>query len=202
MSLISNQKQMRARIARKVLLLSLAFAVKGKHRGRYRLAGDAAPRIDAAITCCGEDVDMIMDTAAGTATQDNPPDCFRIFILDDGQSSTLCKAVEKYNQSGDILGQGGQTHSVVNDLVGPMTDDLGTVQCFGMGYIVRRAALEDIGGYPQVNFGEDVFCSHVLYGHGWGVAFLRENLQTGLAAGNFQAVLKQHMRWLPSLQGI
>jgi cellulose synthase/poly-beta-1,6-N-acetylglucosamine synthase-like glycosyltransferase len=83
-----------------------------------------------------------------------------------------------------------------------MTDDLGTVQCYGTGYIVRRAALEEIGGYPQVNVGEDVFCSHTLAGYGWEIAFLRENVQTGLAAESFQAVLKQHMRWVqftPSL---
>jgi cellulose synthase/poly-beta-1,6-N-acetylglucosamine synthase-like glycosyltransferase len=104
--------------------------------------------------------------------------------------------------SDDILGQGGQTHSVINDFLGPMTDDLGTVQCYGTGYIVRRAALEEIGGYPQVNVGEDVFCSHTLAGYGWEIAFLRENVQTGLAAESFQAVLKQHMRWVQFTQSL
>ena len=75
----------------------LLFATKGKHRDRYRLTGDAAPAIDVVITCCGEEVDVIMDSAVGAASQDYPSDCFRVFILDDGQSSALQAAVKQYN---------------------------------------------------------------------------------------------------------
>jgi cellulose synthase/poly-beta-1,6-N-acetylglucosamine synthase-like glycosyltransferase len=75
----------------------LLFAAKGKHRGRYRLTGSTAPLIDVVITCCGEDVDVIMDSAVGAASQDYPSDCFRVFILDDGQSNALRTAVAQYN---------------------------------------------------------------------------------------------------------
>lgn len=47
-----------------------------------------------------------------------------------------------------------------------MHDSIGCSHCFGSGYIIRRAALDDIGGWPRVQVGEDIFCSYMLAGHG------------------------------------
>lgn len=66
--------------------------------------------------------------------------------------------------------------SVLNDLIGLINDNLNTAQCFGTGYIIRRLALDSIGGYPLVDVAEDVFLSHVLSGHDWGIAFVVESV--------------------------
>lgn len=78
--------------------LYLFFGTRGKHRPSYRLVGEAAPSIDVCITCCGEKLDVIMDTVAGAAMQDYPAERFRVFVLDDGKSETLEKAIDAYNK--------------------------------------------------------------------------------------------------------
>lgn len=68
--------------------------------------------------------------------------------------------------------------------------------CTGSGFVVRRSALEDIGGWPQAVAGEDVMCSTVLSSKGWKVAFIREDLQLGLAPNSLRSHIRQRMRWV------
>ena len=71
--------------------------------------------------------------------------------------------------------------------------------CTGSGYVVRRDALAEIGGWPLAETGEDYMCSALLSNAGWKIAFVRENLQSGLAPENIRAVVKQRMRWVNHL---
>lgn len=68
--------------------------------------------------------------------------------------------------------------------------------CTGTGYVARRKALEDIGGWPLAQAGEDYMCSVLLGDAGWGIAFVRENLQYGLCPESLRALIKQRMRWV------
>lgn len=68
--------------------------------------------------------------------------------------------------------------------------------CTGSGYVVRRSALTEIGGWPLAETGEDYMCSMLLSDAGWKIAFVRENLQIGLAPGSLLGLLKQRMRWV------
>lgn len=77
-----------------------------------------------------------------------------------------------------------------------LNDRLGAAMCTGSGYVVRRDALDEIGGWPLAETGEDFMCSALLSDAGWKIAFVRENLQSGLAPGNLRAVVKQRMRWV------
>lgn len=77
----------------------IAFGTKGKQRCRYKLVGDRAPNIDVVITCCGESIDIIMDTAIAAASQDYPSQCFQVFVLDDGQNNELKAAIKEYSQA-------------------------------------------------------------------------------------------------------
>lgn len=70
------------------------FLIKGRKREKLRIIGDVAPTVDVFITCCGEDIDVIIDTLRAAATVDYPPSQFRVILLDDGGSAELCKAVE------------------------------------------------------------------------------------------------------------
>ena len=78
--------------------LYLFFGSKGKHRASYRLTGEVAPDIDVCITCCGEMIDVIMDTVSGAARQNYPEEHFRVFVLDDAKSTELKIAIDTYNQ--------------------------------------------------------------------------------------------------------
>lgn len=77
-----------------------------------------------------------------------------------------------------------------------LNDRLGAAMCTGSGYVVRRYALNKIGGWPLAETGEDFMCSALLSDAGWKIAFVRENLQSGLAPENIRAVVKQRMRWV------
>jgi cellulose synthase/poly-beta-1,6-N-acetylglucosamine synthase-like glycosyltransferase len=78
----------------------------------------------------------------------------------------------------------------------PLNDRLDAAMCTGSGYIVRRSALEQIGGWPQVEAGEDFMCYAVLSSAGWKVAFIREDLQFGLAPDSLRSYIKQQTRWV------
>ncbi len=63
---------------------------------RYRLLGNAAPSIDVAIPCCGEEPDIVMDTVIAAASQDYPAHRFRIFVLDDKKDAKLERLIHNF----------------------------------------------------------------------------------------------------------
>lgn len=66
-----------------------------RKRPKLRLVGDNVPSVDVIITCCGEDDDLVLDTAKAACNIDYPPERFRVMICDDGKSKTLQEMVEK-----------------------------------------------------------------------------------------------------------
>ncbi|KAJ5661882.1 uncharacterized protein N7477_009498 [Penicillium maclennaniae] len=71
------------------------MALKKRGRPRLRLTGNDCPTVDVFITCCGENDEVVLDTARGALDQDYPVDRFRVIILDDGKSSTLEESVNQ-----------------------------------------------------------------------------------------------------------
>ena len=78
----------------------------------------------------------------------------------------------------------------------PLRDILAGASCTGSGYVLRRSALKDIGGLPLVDVGEDIMLSYLLHGAGWGVCYVKEEIQLGLAPETYEAYIKQRMRWV------
>lgn len=66
-------------------------------RPSYSLRGDVAPSIDVLVTCCGEAIDVIVNTIAAAASQDYPRGQLRVFLLDDGQDERLRQATGTLN---------------------------------------------------------------------------------------------------------
>ena len=75
-------------------------------------------------------------------------------------------------------------------------DSLGHADCLGSGYIMRRAAVEDVGGFPTESLSEDVCCSARLLGAGWKTCFIPESLQHGSVPESYNAHVKQRTRWV------
>ncbi|KAL2694772.1 hypothetical protein Neosp_001359 [[Neocosmospora] mangrovei] len=65
------------------------WSMKKRQRPKLRLTGNDVPTVDAFITCCGEDDDLVMDTVRAACDLDYPRDRFRVVILDDGKSAGL-----------------------------------------------------------------------------------------------------------------
>lgn len=75
-------------------------------------------------------------------------------------------------------------------------DRFNAVICVGTSYVVRRAALESIGGYVTTCIIEDYQTSTRLLAGGWRVIYLDEVLSVGEAPDRFRDYLDQRLRWL------
>jgi cellulose synthase/poly-beta-1,6-N-acetylglucosamine synthase-like glycosyltransferase len=69
------------------------FVWKKRRRPQLRLLGMDVPTVDVLITCCKEDVDLIIDTVRAACEVDYPTDKFRVVVLDDGASQDLREAI-------------------------------------------------------------------------------------------------------------
>ncbi|KAJ5975968.1 nucleotide-diphospho-sugar transferase [Penicillium waksmanii] len=99
-------------------------------RKRLRLHGNKdLPHVDVLLPCCGEDVDVILQTVQAACTLDYPKSHFRVLVLDDGQSQLLEKTVLElqtqwphlsYNsrgrQSGQVFAKSGNLNYALTSL--------------------------------------------------------------------------------------
>jgi cellulose synthase (UDP-forming) len=77
-----------------------------------------------------------------------------------------------------------------------LRDRFNAVVCVGTSYVVRRAALEAIGGYVTTCIIEDHQTSTRLLSTGWRVVFLDEILSVGESPDRFRDYIDQRLRWL------
>lgn len=70
------------------------FVLKSRNREKLRLKGDVVPTVDVLVTCCGEDEDLILNTARAACSIDYPFQAFRVIVLDDGKSPSLSRAID------------------------------------------------------------------------------------------------------------
>ncbi|KAF2846880.1 glycosyltransferase family 2 protein [Plenodomus tracheiphilus IPT5] len=69
------------------------FLIKGRQREKLRIVSETTPTVDVFVTCCKEDVQVIVDTVRAAAAIDWPSDQFRVIVLDDGADPLLQMAV-------------------------------------------------------------------------------------------------------------
>ena len=63
-----------------------------------RIIGNDVPCVDVFVTYCGEDIDVIQDTIRATCALDYPTAMVRVFVLDDGASTTLRNTIFSMQQ--------------------------------------------------------------------------------------------------------
>jgi cellulose synthase (UDP-forming) len=74
-------------------------------------------------------------------------------------------------------------------------DGAGSVTCSGTSFVVRREALEAVGGFVTDSLSEDYFTGIRLSAKGFRLVYLNEKLSAGLAAENMAAYVTQRLRW-------
>jgi cellulose synthase/poly-beta-1,6-N-acetylglucosamine synthase-like glycosyltransferase len=95
----------------------------------------------------------------------------------------------------DDLAQDGSGFAQISE---PSRGFFDCSQCAGSGYIMRRSALDTIGGWPLANVGEDIICSTMLQEQGWKTQFIPDQLQFGLVPDSFHSYINQRIRWVSS----
>jgi cellulose synthase (UDP-forming) len=73
-------------------------------------------------------------------------------------------------------------------------DGLGSATLIGSNALIRRAALDSIGGY-QPGLAEDLATSLALHGAGWRSVYVPEPLAPGLAPPDLAAWFTQQLKW-------
>ncbi len=74
-------------------------------------------------------------------------------------------------------------------------DGIGSLVCSGTSFLVRRSALEKIGGFVTDSLTEDYFTGICLSAQGYRLVYLDEKLSAGLAAETIAAHIAQRLRW-------
>jgi cellulose synthase (UDP-forming) len=77
----------------------------------------------------------------------------------------------------------------------PMRDGAGSVVCSGTSFVVRRSALEQVGGFVTESISEDYFTAVRLAAEGNQVVYINEKLSAGLAAETIADHASQRLRW-------
>lgn len=77
----------------------------------------------------------------------------------------------------------------------PLRDGAGSVVCSGTSFVVRRSALEAVGGFVTDSISEDYFTGIRISALGCRLVYLDEKLSAGLAAENIAAHAAQRLRW-------
>jgi len=81
------------------------------------------------------------------------------------------------------------------DILQPAKDAWNSAFCCGTGAVLRRSALDAIGGFPTETVTEDIHVTYRLYEHGLITRYLNEPLNVGLAAEGLSEYLVQRSRW-------
>ncbi|MEH1822790.1 MAG: glycosyltransferase [Nostoc sp.] len=74
-------------------------------------------------------------------------------------------------------------------------DSSGSAICAGTSFVVRRSALEEVGGFVIESLSEDYFTGIRLSAQGYRLVYLNEKLSAGLAAENIVGYAIQRLRW-------
>jgi cellulose synthase (UDP-forming) len=78
-------------------------------------------------------------------------------------------------------------------------DGTGNSSCCGTSFLIRRSALDRIGGFPTESVAEDLLTAVKLGRAGLRCVYLKEHLSSGLAAEGMIEHLNQRARWVHGL---
>lgn len=77
----------------------------------------------------------------------------------------------------------------------PIRSSSGSMVCCGTSFVMRRTALESVGGFVTNSLSEDYFTGIRMSAKGYELVYLSEKLSAGLAAENMETFAGQRARW-------
>ena len=77
----------------------------------------------------------------------------------------------------------------------PGYDALGFISCTGTNFVVRAAALKEVGGSPTYTLTEDFALGMALKMYGWHCRYVQEYLAIGEAPDQIRNCYQQRSRW-------
>ena len=77
----------------------------------------------------------------------------------------------------------------------PVRSSWDAVVCAGTSFVMRRSALEGVGGFVEQAVSEDLVTGMLLASRGWRLLYLGEKLSAGLAAETMLDFVRQRQRW-------
>ena len=77
----------------------------------------------------------------------------------------------------------------------PVRDGWGAVVCAGTSFVVKREALQQVGGFVEQALSEDFVTGIALRAKGWRLIYLQQKLSAGLAAESMLDFVRQRQRW-------
>jgi cellulose synthase (UDP-forming) len=89
----------------------------------------------------------------------------------------------------------GATQELFYRWVQPARDKAGAPVCVGTNALYRRAALDAIGGFPQIEHSEDIHTGYGMMRHGYTTRYVPLVLAKGLCPDDMAAFLNQQYRW-------
>ncbi|KAF7590990.1 hypothetical protein BBP40_002184 [Aspergillus hancockii] len=203
-------------------LLTVAAGGEPEHgpRKRLRLRGSQnLPRVDVLIPCCGEPVEVILDTVRAACALDypvsqfrkeSPPDYCAILDADSIPKPEFLRATLPHllvspqaalvttRQYFDNLPAGdplSQSRLHFYTCQNAELDRCGRAIDAGSGAVFRRDAIIDVGGYPTYSFSEDWQLALILRGLGYRTVQVQEPLQFGLVPTSLEGHIAQRNRW-------
>lgn len=84
---------------------------------------------------------------------------------------------------------------IFTDIMQPCRDNWDNAFCYGTNFIVRRKALDSIGGFPTDSICEDLLLSYTLKRKGWITRYHNESLAEGEASNTLTEFVSQRTRW-------
>lgn len=102
---------------------------------------------------------------------------------------------DPYERNLKLTGRIAPEQSFFYHVVQPGNDFWNSSFFCGSCAVIRRSALQEIGGVQTVTVTEDAHTALVLHSRGWRSVYLSTPLAAGLATETFAAHVKQRIRW-------
>lgn len=88
------------------------------------------------------------------------------------------------------------------DCIQPAKNNWNSAFFVGTSAIIRRSAIDELGGFATGTATEDIHTSLKIHAAGWNSIFLPKPLAYGLEAENFKEFYKQRKRWAAGSLGL
>jgi cellulose synthase/poly-beta-1,6-N-acetylglucosamine synthase-like glycosyltransferase len=137
------------------------------------------------------------------ADQAPRPDCFRVLVraFVDPTVGAAFGYLAPANADASLIARYAAVETWVHQLVTSAAKDRLDLNppSLGGGSVYRRGALDEIGGFPERAYGEDIAASVLLSLAGWRTRFLQQAVISNRVVAHWSDYWQQHVRWARTL---